>query len=60
MGTKPVSKWSPPPPSCYKINVDGVVFATQKMVGVGVLIQDEKGLSGGGFQQEDNGSPRCH
>ena len=33
----------PPPPSCYKINVDGAVFGAQKSVGVGVVVRDEEG-----------------
>ena len=36
--------WVPPAGSLYKVNVDGAVFSAQKEVGVGVLIQDDKGL----------------
>ena len=36
-------KWTPPSPTCYKINVDDAVFKEQKMVGVGILIRDEEG-----------------
>ncbi|XP_065638949.1 uncharacterized protein LOC136071499 [Quercus suber] len=35
--------WTPPPTNIFKINVDGVVFADQKAVGVGVIIRDDKG-----------------
>ncbi|XP_065630205.1 uncharacterized protein LOC136067819 [Quercus suber] len=37
------SNWIPPPQNCYKINVDRAVFATHKMAGVGILIQDANG-----------------
>ena len=36
-------RWSPPPTTRYKLNVDGAVFKTQKTAGVGVLIRDEQG-----------------
>nr|POE69134.1 hypothetical protein CFP56_70720 [Quercus suber] len=36
--------WSPPLDPVYKFNLDGTVFSTQKESGVGVVIQDEKGL----------------
>ncbi|XP_050289785.1 uncharacterized protein LOC126727932 [Quercus robur] len=35
--------WTPPSPNRYKINMDGVVFKEQKMVGVVILIRDEEG-----------------
>ena len=35
--------WTPPPPTRYKINVDGVVFAAQKSAGIGVIIKDSDG-----------------
>ena len=35
--------WIPPPEYVFKINVDGALFADQKVVGVGVIIKDEKG-----------------
>ena len=38
-----VLNWITPTYDCYKINVDGAVFASQKMAGVRVLIQDAKG-----------------
>ena len=38
-----VLNWITPTYDRYKINVDGAVFALQKMAGVGVLIQDAKG-----------------
>ena len=31
------------PTNIFKINVDGVVFMDQKVVGVGVIIRDDKG-----------------
>ena len=38
------SNWTPPPPhERYKINVDGVVFASQKEAGLGVLVRDAEG-----------------
>ncbi|XP_075665350.1 uncharacterized protein LOC142635016 [Castanea sativa] len=33
--------WSPPPPMCYKINVDSAVFGAQKSVGV--VVRDDEG-----------------
>ena len=38
-----VRSWIPPPEYVFKINVDGAVFADKKVVGVGVIIRDEKG-----------------
>ena len=38
-----VRSWIPPPEYVFKINVDGAVFVDQKVVGVGVIIRDEKG-----------------
>ena len=38
-----VLNWITPTYDRYKINVDGAMFASQKMTGVGVLIQDAKG-----------------
>ena len=35
--------WTPPPPTRYKINVDGAVFAAQKSAGIGVIIKDSDG-----------------
>lgn len=37
------TRWIPPLPNKYKINVNGAVFATQKSVGIGVLIRDSDG-----------------
>lgn len=39
------SNWTPPPPphERYKINVDGVVFASQKEAGLVVLVRDAEG-----------------
>lgn len=37
------SNWIPPPRNCYKINMDGAIFAAHKMAGVGILIQDANG-----------------
>ncbi|KAK7839286.1 hypothetical protein CFP56_018191 [Quercus suber] len=36
-------KWVPPLSGCHKVNVDGVVFANRKQVGLGVVIRDEAG-----------------
>ena len=36
-------RWSPPPSTRYKINLDGAVFKAQKSVGIGVLIRGEQG-----------------
>ena len=38
-----VLNWITPTYDRYKINVDGAMFTSQKMAGVGVLIQDAKG-----------------
>ena len=35
--------WHPPLVNLFKINVDDVVFSTQKAVDVGVIIRDDKG-----------------
>lgn len=50
-GTREVSEpnprlpihWSPPLLDKFKINVDGAVFASQKCMGIGVLIKDSEG-----------------
>lgn len=36
-------KWTPPSPTRYKINVDGVVSKEQRIAGVGILIRDDEG-----------------
>jgi len=41
--TKCPASWTPPPPTSYKINVDGAIFVANKSVGVGILIRDEYG-----------------
>ncbi|XP_075658345.1 uncharacterized protein LOC142628188 [Castanea sativa] len=35
--------WTPPSPTCYKINAGSAVFKEQKMAGVGILIRDAAG-----------------
>ena len=35
--------WVPPPPGQYKVNSDGAVFASQRKVGLGVMICDSNG-----------------
>ena len=35
-----IKNWIPPPTNRYKINVDGVVFKSQKIAGVGVVVRD--------------------
>lgn len=40
---KTQTSWTPPPPTKYKINVDGAVFAAQKSTSVGVIIRDSDG-----------------
>ncbi|KAK9992106.1 hypothetical protein SO802_027091 [Lithocarpus litseifolius] len=47
-------RWSPPPRTRYKINVDGAVFKTQKSAGVGVLIRDDQGLIVAALSQKIN------
>ena len=37
------SVWVPPPSSLCKINVDGALFPTKKLVGIGVVIRDQQG-----------------
>ncbi|XP_075664485.1 uncharacterized protein LOC142634090 [Castanea sativa] len=39
-----VTKWRPPQPGHYKINVDGAIFSNKKQVGIGVIIRDLVGL----------------
>ncbi|XP_030974621.1 uncharacterized protein LOC115994555 [Quercus lobata] len=38
--TAQITNWIPPPTNRYKINVDGVVFKSQKIAGVGVMVRD--------------------
>ncbi|KAL4619928.1 hypothetical protein ACB092_06G116500 [Castanea dentata] len=41
-----ITSWSPPPPltaGCLKVNVDGAIFSTQRMVRIGVVIRNEDG-----------------
>ena len=40
----PIPHWTPPVGLRYKVNVDGVVFKTQKTAGVGVVVHDSNGL----------------
>jgi len=35
--------WKPPPWPILKVNFDGAIFLEQNYVGVGVVIQDDKG-----------------
>ena len=42
MSPEPVC-WAPPPPGQYKVNSDGAVFASQRKVGLGVMIRDSNG-----------------
>ena len=35
--------WNPPSAYMFKINVNDTVFANQKVVGVGVVVRDDKG-----------------
>ena len=37
------SKWVPPIDLVYKVNVDGVVFSSQKQTRIGVIIRDSQG-----------------
>ena len=37
------TKWCPPIPSSYKVNVDGAFFTKWKQVGIGVVIRDSAG-----------------
>ena len=37
------TKWSPPPRSLFKINVDGAIATATKKAGVGVIVRDELG-----------------
>ena len=36
--------WHPPPTNVYKINYDGVVFAKENKLGIGVVVRDSNGL----------------
>nr|XP_023888919.1 uncharacterized protein LOC112000982 [Quercus suber] len=44
LSTNNQTNWLPPPPTRYKINVDGAVFAAQKLVGIGVIVRDLDGV----------------
>jgi len=35
--------WKPPPPSYFKVNVDGALFTKSKQFGMGVMVRDEEG-----------------
>lgn len=35
--------WVPSPGNVFKVNVDGVVFAQHKAVGIGVIVRDDRG-----------------
>ena len=37
------TKWCPPQPGSYKVNVDGAVFTKRKQAGIGVVIRDSAG-----------------
>ena len=37
------AKWSPPKYLFYKINVDGAIFSSQKVAGIGVVVKDHEG-----------------
>ena len=37
------SVWIPPPSGLCKINVDGALFPTMKLDGIGVVIRDQQG-----------------
>ena len=37
------SVWVPPPLGLCKINVDGAIFPTKKLAGIGVVIRDQQG-----------------
>ncbi|KAK7841475.1 putative ribonuclease h protein [Quercus suber] len=38
------TKWRPPQPGHYKVNVDGAIFSKKKQVGIGVIIRDSVGM----------------
>uniref|UniRef100_A0A7N2R2Q8 RNase H type-1 domain-containing protein n=1 Tax=Quercus lobata TaxID=97700 RepID=A0A7N2R2Q8_QUELO len=38
-----VQRWTPPPTSCFKFNVDDAVFAELNFVGIGVIVRDWNG-----------------
>ncbi|XP_075669671.1 uncharacterized protein LOC142639362 [Castanea sativa] len=37
------SVWTPPPSGLCKINVDGALFPSKKLAGIGVVIRDQQG-----------------
>ena len=38
-----IAIWMPPPPSYFKVNVDGALFTKSKQFGVGVIVCDKEG-----------------
>ena len=46
--------WSPPDASVFKVNVDEVVFAEQRKLGVGVVIRNYEGLFMGALSMKLN------
>ena len=46
--------WSPPDASVFKVNVDEVVFAEQRKLGVGVVIRNCEGLFMGALSMKLN------
>ena len=49
---RPLSVWLTPPPGCYKVNYDGVVFAETMEAGLGIIIRDDRGLPMVSFSQK--------
>ena len=41
--TQNITVWKPPPPSYFKVNIDGALFVKSKKSGVGVIMHDEDG-----------------
>ena len=48
--------WIPPPSNVFKVNVDAAVFTSQRAVGVGVIIKDDKGRIEAAISKKINAS----